>query len=273
MEKLQAAIEKARKQRETAGPAHTRATTAKKAKRAADIDLWSNLKPLEIDEKLIQKNRLVSFSGAKVAGSYDMLRTRILQQARANDWKRVAIISPHSGCGKTTTAANLIASFSRQSDLRILVLDLDMRRPGLARALGWSASHTMGDVLQGKVNFAEAGCRYDANVAIGMNKGPEQKASEILQSQQAAEVLDQIESDYAPDITLCEMPPLIGTDDNIGFLKNVDCALLLAEAEKTTIDQIDVAERQLAELTNVMGVVLNKSQYASSTYGYGYGYA
>lgn len=273
MEKLQAAIEKARKQREAAGPVRSRAGMAKKVKSEPAVDLWANLKTLEIDPHLIKKNRLVSFEGAKMAGSYDMLRTRILQQARANDWKRVAIISPHSGCGKTTTAANLIASFSRQSDLRVLVLDLDMRRPGLARTLGWAASHTMGDVLQGKANFADAACCYDANVAIGMNKGPEQKASEILQSQQAADVLDQIEADYAPDITLCEMPPLMGTDDNIGFLKNVDCALLLAEAEKTTIDQIDVAERQLAELTNVMGVVLNKSLYASSTYSYGYGYA
>lgn len=273
MEKLQAAIEKARKQRETAGPARTRSGAAKSAKPDPAVDLWANLKPLTVDDKLVKKNRLVSFGGEKVAGSYDMLRTRILQQARSNDWKRVAIISPHSGCGKTTTAANLVASFSRQSDLRTMVLDLDMRRPGLARTLGWDAAYTMGEVLQGKVNFADNGCRFEGNVALGMNKGPEQKASEILQSQQAADVLDQIEADYAPDITLYEMPPLMGTDDNIGFLKNVDCALLLAEAEKTTVDQIDVAERQLAELTNVMGVVLNKSHYASSAYGYGYGYA
>lgn len=271
MEKLQAAIEKARKQRETAGP--TRKRSSGGAKPDTSVDLWANLKPLTVDEKLVKKNRLVSFGGAKVAGSYDMLRTRILQQARSNDWKRVAIISPHSGCGKTTTAANLVASFARQTDLRTMVLDLDMRRPGLARTLGWDASHTMGDVLQGKVYFSDSGCRFENNVALGMNKRAVENASEILQSQQAADVLDQIEADYSPDITLYEMPPLMGTDDNIGFLKNVDCALLLAEAEKTTVDQIDAAERQLAELTNVMGVVLNKSHYASGAYGYGYGYA
>ena len=57
-----------------------------------------------------------------------------------------------------------------------------------------------------------------------------------------------------------------------GFLKNADCALFLIEAERTTLDQIDSAERQLAELTAVMGVVLNKCRHGDAAYGYGYGY-
>jgi Mrp family chromosome partitioning ATPase len=272
MEKLQAAIEKARKQRDDAAPARGRGTTEKRSSPDTAAQLWDTLRALEVSEDMVKKNRLVAFSSTKVAGSYDMLRTRMVQQARSNDWKRVAIISPHSGCGKTTTSANLVASFSRQTDQRAMVMDLDMRRPSLASMLGWECVHTMGDVLQGKISFAEHGCRYDRNVALGMNKQPVKNASEILQSQMATEILNQIEADYAPDITLYEMPPLMGTDDNIGFLKNVDCALLLAEAEKTTVDQVDAAERQLAELTNVMGVVLNKSHYTSSAYGYGYGY-
>lgn len=274
MEKLQAAIEKARKQRGDTVPSRSPLgggqTSSPRAE--ARAERWNALPELTVEPQHIKKNRLVSFADTKLGGSYDLMRTRIVQQARSNNWKRVAIISPHSGCGKTTTAANLVASFSRQEDLRTMVMDLDMRKPSLAQVLGWEATHTMGDVLQGKVSFAEHGCRYAANIALGMNKIPVPNASEILQSQQTADILDQIEADYEPDITLYEMPPLMGTDDNIGFLKNVDCALLLAEAEKTTVDQVDAAERQLAELTKVMGVVLNKSHYMSSAYGQGYGY-
>ena len=70
---------------------------------------------------------------------------------------------------------------------------------------------------------------------------------------------------------LFDTPPLMASDDSHGFLKNVDCALLLAAAEETSIDHIDVAERQLAELTNVMGIVLTKCRYISGAFGNEYG--
>ena len=69
-----------------------------------------------------------------------------------------------------------------------------------------------------------------------------------------------------------DMPPLSASDDNLGFLTQVDAALIVTEAERTTLTQIDVAERQVAELTNVMGVVLNKCRYVSGAYGYEKGY-
>jgi Mrp family chromosome partitioning ATPase len=95
-------------------------------------------------------------------------------------------------------------------------------------------------------------------------------SAEILQTQKTREAIAALEAEYAPDIMLFDMPPLHAADDNFGFLNNVDCALLIAEAERSTVSQIDVAERQLAELTNVMGVVLNKSRYTDGAYGYGY---
>ena len=38
------------------------------------------------------------------------------------------------------------------------------------------------------------------------------------------------------------------------------------------MSQIDTAERHVAELTNVMGIVLNKCRYATGTYGHDYDY-
>ena len=52
----------------------------------------------------------------------------------------------------------------------------------------------------------------------------------------------------------------------------VDCALLIARAEVTTVAQIDACEREIAEQTNVLGVVLNQYRHEDDTTGYGYGY-
>jgi BioD-like phosphotransacetylase family protein len=64
---------------------------------------------------------------------------------------------------------------------------------------------------------------------------------------------------------------MLASDDNVGFLGNVDCALLIAAAESTTLSNIDLCEKELAQLTNVLGVVLNKCRYPDDSVGYAYG--
>ena len=270
MERLHAAIEKARRQRQSA-PSE-QASDARSVVPASEslTNAWNDLQLLDVPTAQIRKSRLVAYDGGQDAGPYDLLRTRILQQAQKNNWRRVAVVSPHSECGKTTTVANLAFSFGRQKDLRTLALDFDLRRVGLARVLGQQCRHTMADILERRVPFATHGMRHGANVAIGMNAGPVRNPSEVLQNQQTRDVLDEIEAIYQPDIVLFDMPPLMSSDDNFGFLKNVDCALILAEADRTTTAQIDLAERQVSELTNVMGVVLNKCRYATEGSGYDY---
>ena len=265
MERLHAAIEKARRQRQSAPIEPLSGVPAAEVMAKA----WEELLPLEISAAQIRKSRLVAYEGGTDAGPYDLLRTRILQQAQKNNWRRVAVLSPHSECGKTTTVANLVFSFGRQKDISTLALDFDLRRVGLTKVLGQQSRHTMADILERRVDFSAHGLRHGVNVAIGLNAGPVRNPSEVLQSQQTRDVLDEIEAQYQPDIVLFDMPPLMSSDDNFGFLKNVDCALILAEADRTTTAQIDLAERQVSELTNVMGVVLNKCRYASEGYDYG----
>jgi len=271
MEKLQVAIEKARAQRDEVQKV-PEPTTVDEGPYELKADAWADLPAFDLKPRLVRRNLLVSYKAGAEAGPYDMLRTRILQQAANNKWRRIAIVSPHMASGKTTTVANLAFSFGRQRDKRTLVLDLDLRRCGLTKILGQKVKHNMADILECSVPFSEHGMRFGSNVAFGLNSGPVKNSSEILQSSKARECLEKIEDHYNPDILMFDMPPLLGADDTYGFLKNVDCALLLAEADKTTTDQIDVAERQLAELTNVMGVVLNKSRYMGKDDGYEYQY-
>ena len=92
----------------------------------------------------------------------------------------------------------------------------------------------------------------------------------MLHSARAREVLAAIEERWKPDVTIFDMSPMLASDDNVGFMGNVDCALLVAAAESTTLANIDACEKELAQLTNVLGVVLNKCRYSDETAGYGY---
>lgn len=274
-DRLQEAIRKARSQREmreASGLAQVpegRRPAVSGAK--ADVrlkDKWTALPELKIDSKSIVHNRLVAHSSGEMAIPFDMLRTKILHQTMKKGWRRVALVSPRSGCGKSTIAANLGFSFSRMDELRTIVLDFDLRRMGLGKVLGQDLDKGMADVLRRDVDFSDVALNFHGNVAFGLNSKSSHKPSEVLQSQQAGAVLQEIEKDYQPDLMLFDMPPLMANDDSHGFLRSVDCALLVVVAEKTPMEQIDVAERQLSELTNVMGIILNRCRYTTGAHGY-----
>jgi protein-tyrosine kinase len=51
---------------------------------------------------------------------------------------------------------------------------------------------------------------------------------------------------------------------------SVDCTLLIIEADRTTVSEVDEAEQLLAEKSSLLGVVLNKSRFESDSYAYYY---
>jgi protein-tyrosine kinase len=282
MERLQAAIEKARAQRESqrtrarpaAEPASEPAPVVEappEAMFAVDA-AWKALPELKLKQGLMQRNRILSLDGGDPAAPYDILRTRLIQQARGNGWRRIGVVSPHRACGKTTTVANLAFSMSRQRGIKTLVLDFDLRRSRIGAVLGHKCKAPMSEFLEGRVPFPEVALRYGMTLAFGCGQGATKAPSELLQSEQTRTLLAGLEETYAPDFMIFDLPPLNASDDSLGFLSQVDAALIIAEAEQTSLKQIDVAERQVAELTSVMGVVLNKCRYASGAYGYEDGY-
>jgi capsular exopolysaccharide synthesis family protein len=219
-----------------------------------------------VDAGRLVRRRLISFGRQAEATAFDVLRTKVLQVTGANGWKRVAITSPLPGSGKTTTSINLAVALARQVDLRIILMDLDMRRPAVARSLGLSGKTGVAPVLEGRESFGRQARRLGDNLALSMNYAGLRDPSDMFLRARTSEVLDEIEASYQPDLILFDMPPMLVNDDASAFLRNVDCALMVAEAGATTLPQVDVCEKELAEQTNVLGVVLNKCRFFSDGY-------
>jgi protein-tyrosine kinase len=286
MEKIQAAIAKARETRTQTGVSPALAlpqadsgiiapdagsATASSALSAAQIAAaWTSLPGFAPKAAHLRRNRIVAFEGGREAMAFDVMRTRLIQQMRANNWRRLAITSPGPGCGKSMLALNLAFSLGRQQDQRTLVIDLDMRRPSMAKYLGVSAEHSVAKVLNGTADFAGNALRYGTNLAFACHQGAVANSAELLQSTQAAGVLDRISAAYDPTIMIFDMPPMQAGDDVMAFASQVDCVLLVAAAGDTTIKQVDTCERDLAAQTNVLGVVLNKCRYMGGEESYGY---
>jgi protein-tyrosine kinase len=272
MERLEAALAKAREQRRTAPegvePVHAAPGGRKGVASEAG---WLALPEVSIPSDRALRNRISAVLGGKDAVPYDMLRSRTIRQMKDKSWTRLAITSPDPGCGKTTISLNLALSLSRQRDLRVMLFDLDLRRPNLNKTLGQMPERSLWEVLEGKVAFADHAVRIGENLIVAANASPCDHPAELLQSAKTREMLDEIEAQWKPDIMLFDMSPMLASDDNVGFLGNVDCALLVAAAESTALSNIEICEKELAELTNVIGVVLNKCRYPDDSAGYSYG--
>ena len=282
MEKLQQALEKARAERGAAAAPVAQAPGMPGARPQAADDrpaapdpvsaAWAALREAQVDLDLLTRNRVVTHAESREATPFDILRTKIVLQMRKNGWKRLAITSATPACGKSTIAANLAFGLSRHSDTRAVLLEIDLRNPGLGRILGLEPQRDISRVLTGEVTFAEQALRLGDSVAVCLTKGRTADPTRVLFSQQAEAAIAGIERDYAPDLTLFDTAPVLVSDDTRAFLGQVDCALIVARAEKTTIAQIDACEREIAEHTNVLGVVLNQTRFVETEGGYGYDY-
>jgi protein-tyrosine kinase len=272
MEKLQNAIEKARQKRGATISAD-QATEKKAQSGPARTDTgspWTSLAPLTLDPAVLKRNRIVTMEAGQAATAFDILRTKILLQMRENGWTRLAITSPQPTCGKTTIACNLGIGMTRQPDLKAILFDLDLRRPGIAHALGHTPAHSIREMMENKVDFDSQGVRVGDNLAISMARTPMADPTSLLLDKATTRKLDEIEAAYTPDLMIFDLPPLLTGDDTRAFLKNADCALLVLRAEESKSSQIDTSEKEIAKYTNVLGMVLNSCRHGDEDQGYGY---
>ena len=271
MEKLQKALTKARAERESYQSAVVHDESLPEGPSAVD-DLWAELKPVDMSQRTLVRNRVVSHDQNRETGAFDILRTKVILQMRKNGWKRLAITSPTAACGKSTITCNLAMGLSRQADLRAIVLEMDLRRPSIANMLQLKPAGDISQVLSGSLGFAEQALRVRDNVALSLAAHSSPDPTRYMLSQATEDKLAELEELYQPDLMIVDTPPVMLSDDTRAFLGKVDCAMIVARAEKTTINQIDTCEREIAEHTNVLGVVLNQARFVDPDTGYGYGY-
>ncbi len=277
MEKLQAALAKARAQREgepvqrgTRPELSARAKSRQSATQAALDDAWEEIRIFEPAQRRLKQSRIFASDVSTEGAHFDILRTKLLLEMRRNNWTRIAITSASAGSGKTTTACNLIAGFGRQTEVRGMLFDVDLRRPSAAKFFGASPDSSFVDVLEGKIAFKDQALRLHENTVVSFTNRPLRDPSQVLLRQRTNDVLDEIQATYKPDIMLFDLPPVLVSDETRAFLKLMDAAIIVAASDQTTVSQVDEVEREVSEYCQVAGVVLNKCSFLDEGYGYAY---
>ncbi|HTM54318.1 MAG TPA: polysaccharide biosynthesis tyrosine autokinase [Pirellulales bacterium] len=223
--------------------------------------------------------RVVSEPNAVESEAFRTLRTTLA--LNKSETSRLVVSSAEPGDGKTTVAANLAVSFA-QAGKRTLLIDADMRRPGLTTLLEAKGKPGLADVLVGTTNLHQAGVPQVFALGVGQldflpagTRRPD--SAELLASQRLAELLAWAESRY--DQILIDSPPGLAASDASIIGRLVDGLVLVVQPQKTQRRSVvHVVKAFGTHGVTVLGLVVNRiaSQKENSVYGYnfaaGYGY-
>lgn len=287
VERLKAAIEKAREQRAgaaagsaaggaAAAGSHAGVSTgvASRAGVGASVgatSAWDDAPALTLDPDHLERERIVTFDRTHAANmSFDVLRTRLLRACADHGWRRIGVCSPTKNCGKSVTCVNLALSLARRGDQRTLVIDLDLRRPRIAHLLGLGGRRRIREWL---IDGAEPPlARVGGNLLFALNTVAEPDAAEVLHSPATAAAIGALCDARQPDLALLDLPPLLVCDDTVGMLPALDAVLLVAAAGQTRPKEIEQCEALMHGQTAFAGIILTKHD-ASIESAYNYGYA
>ncbi len=265
MDHFSKAIENAERQghsvKDWVRPAPTRA--AARPGGAAQLQIAS--RSVNFDPDHLRSHRILSGLGTDdpaIADKYRLLRTQLLQKMRAQGWSRLAVTSVHPKAGKTMNSINLAISIARDGNQRVVLIDVDVRKPSIGEELGLEDSLGLIDYLSGEAEMSEIAVASEEipNLTIvpGRRLSPDEVAPERLSSQRMLDFLNMINAGSEPTIVLADLPPLFVGDDVILLGEHMDCVLLVVEEGVTEIEDLKKAGEMLQPF-NLIGSVLNKS--------------
>ena len=196
---------------------------------------------------------------------------------------RLVISSAEPGDGKTTVLANLACSFV-QAGKRTLLIDADMRRPGLTGLMGMKGQSGLSDLLVSDEPVSEQILQLLRKQSLeGLDflpAGPRRpNPAEMLGGTRLADLLAWAESEY--DQILIDSPPALAATDSSIIGRMVDGIVLVVQPKKNQRRLVMRAAEGLTDVgVNLLGVVVNrvggdqedKIYGYGSGYGYGYGY-
>lgn len=199
------------------------------------------------------------------------LRTS-LHFARLEAKNNLILISGSSpNAGKTFVSANL-ATVIAQAGQRVLIIDADMRKGTLHKALGAQQSPGLSDLLVGNVTTEQAIRALDGLESLHyITRGDvPPNPSELLMHENFSTLLEKVGKNY--DIVIIDTPPILAVTDAAIIAHHVGTCLLVARFGMNQPKELALAKRRF-EQNNVKlkGAIFNAVERRATGY-YSYGY-
>ena len=207
---------------------------------------------------------------SEAAESYRALRTSILLSSFGAPPKVVLVTSALPQEGKTTVSANSAVVLAQKGG-RVLLVDADLRRPGVARALGLKTSGGLSTLLSGVDTMENVMVPFPGLPFLQvLPAGPiPPNPVELLGSSVMKDCIARWRNEF--DHIIFDTPPCLSVTDSVVLSVEAGRVILVARSGQTPKGAVRRASELLLQVNaRVMGVVLNAFNFRSTDDNYYY---
>lgn len=205
------------------------------------------------------------------AEAYRSLRTALQFSTPHGLPHSLLVTSANAAEGKSTTALELARNIA-QLGKRVVLIDADLRNPSVHRLLGLANGTGLSNVLAGAAE-ASAALQSLGDIKLSvMTSGPlPPSPPELLAGDRLSALMHTLRQDF--DVIVLDGPPVLGLADAPLLAHRVEATLLVAAAEQTRGDALQIAlQRLLSVRAHVLGSLLTSFDLQRKGEGYGYTY-
>jgi capsular exopolysaccharide synthesis family protein len=199
------------------------------------------------------------------AESINTVRTGLMFSNIDNPPKTILVTSATGSEGKSTLAMNLAASYGQMG--KTLLLEVDLRKPSVAKNLKAPPRSGLTDVLAGTIELEEALLKpsIHSNFRVLTCGTIPHNPIELLASERFKQTLDAFKKEY--DHIILDGPPTLPVSDATVIGGKVDGVIVAVRAEVTNIKASKEAIKRLHALNaNVVGAVLTLAEPQKMSY-------
>jgi capsular exopolysaccharide synthesis family protein len=182
-----------------------------------------------------------------------------------------SVSSSISGEGKTFVCLNL-AGIIALSGKRVVLIDLDLRKPKIHFGFQVDNKEGMSNVLIGKSKLEDCIQKTSLNTLDFISAGATPpNPSELIMSEQMMQVLEKLKELY--DIVVIDNPPIGLVSDGMSMMIKADCPIYIFKANYSKRNfALRLKELHDVQKISKINVILNAIKPNKRGYGYGYGY-
>jgi polysaccharide biosynthesis transport protein len=200
------------------------------------------------------------------------LRNSILLGTFDRRLRSLMVTSAAPSEGKTTTAVHLAIAHAQQKH-KTLLIDCDMRRPGVHTKLGINPESGLATALQNGLQWRGKLVKLVELPELDiLPTGMSSRRAADLIGASLPTILEEAGPEY--DLIIIDSPPILGFPEPLQMAAAVDGVVLVALAGQTNRNAVGSALTTLQRVrANIVGLVLNEvTKDLSDSYHYYYGY-
>jgi non-specific protein-tyrosine kinase len=195
---------------------------------------------------------------------YRNLRTNVQFLGLERTVRSIQVTSTRPGEGKSTTAANLAVVLA-QSGANVVLVDADLRKPGLHRLFAIDGSNGLANNLAGDpMELTIQRITDQLWVIVGGPVPP--NPSELLSGRRMEAFSEELSRRF--DYVIFDSAPILAVSDATALARRVDGVLLVAQAKRVSLPQLRESLTHLERVgAPLLGIVLNRAKVDTKVAG------